>query len=94
MFKWIVHIAITMLSRVKHSQRVKYSQASSKDIVVYLPHARTVESRKPRKHARNNRITSVYSLLLGDGQCANELISGSHVTCPRCDIPDETIGTT
>jgi hypothetical protein len=36
--------------------------------VAYLPHARTVELRKPR-NALNNRITSVYSSLLGDGQC-------------------------
>jgi hypothetical protein len=63
------------------------------NIVVYLPHARTVESRKPR-NARNNRITSVYSSLLGAGQCTNEPISGSHVTCPQRDIPDATIGTT
>jgi hypothetical protein len=45
------------------------------------------------KHAHNNRITSIYSSLLGDGQCANEL-RGSHVTCPRRDISDTTIGTT
>jgi hypothetical protein len=39
--------------------------------VAYLPHERTVESRKPRKHSLNNRITSVYSSLLGDRQRAN-----------------------
>jgi hypothetical protein len=32
-------------------------------------------SRKPR-NARNNRITSVYSSLLGDGQRANEITVG------------------
>jgi hypothetical protein len=44
------------------------------------------------KYSHNNRITSVYSSLLDDGQRANELLSGSHVTSPRRDIPDTTIG--
>jgi hypothetical protein len=60
------------------------------NILAYLPHARTVGSRKPQN---THAIMSVYIVLLSDGQRANEL-SGSHVTCPQHDIPDATIGTT
>jgi hypothetical protein len=41
-------------------------------IVAYFPHERTLDT-EISKHELSNRITSVYSSLLRDGQRANEI---------------------
>jgi hypothetical protein len=63
-------------------------------IVAYLPHASTVESRKPRNKRAAIELRVLIARYEATVSAPMNSLSGSHVTCPRSDILVSTIGTT